>query len=201
MEHAIQFTMPVTKSEGSKRVPVGEVQVFIPTLASFGLDAAPTGAGEDGIPTYATNELNWLQNAIKGAALANARNKLVPQTTTVKDGQKLPTTLAELTEPSLGGGNPEALKAIAAVKALYKQFVSELGKSAKVQVLLVSTFDSPKALAMQPAEVRAKIAAYIEEFVGYVESNNTELDSYQISYIERVVAACADEDEVDLDDL
>ena len=201
MEQAIEYTMSVTKSEGSKRVPVGDVVVFIPTLASFGIDTPATGADSEGIPTYSTNELNWLQNAIKGATLANARNKLVPKTTEVRDGAKLPTTLAELTEPSLGGGNPEALKAIAAVKALFKQFVAELGKSAKVQVLLTSTFDSPKALAMQPSEVRTKISAYIEEFVGYIESNNHELDGYQVSYVEKVLAACADEDEVDLDDL
>ena len=201
MEHAIEYTMAVTKSEGSKRIPVGEVTVFIPTLAAFGVDAAPTGADSEGIPTYATNELNWLQNAVKGATLANARNKLVPRTTDVRDGAKLPTTLAELAEPSLGGGNPEALKAIAAIKALYKQFVAELGKSAKVVTLLTATFDSPKSLAMQPAEVRAKIAAYIEQFIGYVEENAVELDSYQVSYVERVLASCADEDELDIDEL
>lgn len=201
MEQAIEYNMAVTKSEGSKRVPVGEVSIFIPTLAAFGLEVAATGTDPEGVPTYATNELNWLQNAVKSATLAAARNKLAPKTVEVRDGAKLPTTLAELCEPSMGGGNPEALRAIAAVKALFKKFVAELGKSAKVQVLLTSTFDSPKALAMQPSEVRAKISVYIEEFVGYLESNSHDLDSYQVSYVEKVLLACADEDEVDLDDL
>lgn len=198
---SITLTMQVTRSEGNKRVPVGEVEVPVPSLSDFGLDAAPTGQDEDGVPTYNTNELNWLQNAIKNATLANARNKLVPKSTELRPGAAIPSTLEELSEPSLGGGNPEVLKQIAATKALFKEYVNGLGKSAKVTALLIEAFGSVKALGMQPANVRERIAAYVEEFVEWAESEGREFGSAGVAYIEKVLVACADEEEFDVDDL
>lgn len=198
---SITLTMPVTRSEGSKRVPVGEVEVPVPSLADFGLEVEVKGQDEDGVPTYATNELNWLQNAIKNATLANARNKLVPKSTELRPGAAIPSTLQELSEPSLGGGNPEVLKQIAATKAMFKEYVGGLGKSAKVTALLIEAFGSVKALGMQPANVRERIAAYVEEFVEWAESEGREFGSAGVAYIEKVLAACADEEEFDVDDL
>jgi hypothetical protein len=201
MDNAIKLLMPVTKSEGSKRVPVGEVELFVPTLAAFGIEATPSAQPEGDVPTYGSNELNWLQNAIKNATLANARNKLVPKTTQVRDGAKLPTTLEELTEPSILGGNPDALRAVAELKRLFREHVAGLGKSAKVQALLVGCFDSVKALAMQSADIRTKIAGYLEEFVGTMIEAGAEPDGYQTAYLERLLEACADEEALDLDEL
>jgi len=198
---SIALTMAVTRSEGNKRIPVGEVEVPVPSLQDFGLDVEPTGKDEDGVPTYNSNELNWLQNAIKNATMANARNKLVPKTTDLRAGATIPATLEELTEPSLGGGNPEVLKQIAAVKAKFKEYVGGLGKSAKVTALLTEAFGSTKALGMQPANVRERIASYVEEFVGWAEAEGFEFGTAGVAYIEKVLAACADEEEFDVDDL
>lgn len=198
---SIMLAMEVTRSEGNKRVPVGTVEVPVPSLADFGLDVTVKSTDEDGIPVYETNELNWLQNAIKNATLANARNKLVPKTTELRAGASIPATLEELTEPSLGGGNPEVLKQIAAVKAMFKEYVGGLGKSAKVTALLTEAFGSTKALGMQPASVRERIAAYVEDFVGWAESEGREFGTAGVAYIEKVLTACADEEEFDVDDL
>lgn len=198
---SIALSMAVTRSEGSKRVPVGEVEVLVPSLQDFGFDVEVKSTDEEGIPVYATNELNWLQNAIKNATLANARNKLVPKTTELRAGATIPTTLEELTEPSLGGGNPEVLKQISAVKSMFKDYVAGLGKSAKVTALLIEAFGSTKSLGMQPNNVRERIAAYVEDFVAWAEAEGREFGSAGVAYIEKVLVACADEEEFDVDDL
>ena len=195
------LAMAVSKSEGNKRVAVGEVDVWVPTLAAFGLEAEVKEADEEGIPVYHTNELNWLQNSIKNAVLANARNKLTPKTIDPRPGATMPTDLATLCEPSLGGGNPEILRQIAATKALFREYVGGLGKSAKVTALLSEAFGSVKALGMQPTNVRERIAGYIESFVEWVDSEGRELDTSGIAYVEKVLTACADEEEFDVDDL
>lgn len=198
---SLALTMTVTRSEGNKRVPVGEVSVPVPSLEDFGLDVTPKSHDEDGIPVYDNNELDWLQNAIKNATLANARNKLVPKTTDPRPGAKIPETLEELCEPSLGGGNPETLKQISAVKSMFKEYVAGLGKSAKVTALLTEAFGSTKSLAMQPTNVRERIASYVEDFVAWAESEGREFGSAGVAYIEKVLTACADEEEFDVDDL
>lgn len=198
---SLALVMNVTRSEGNKRVHVGEVEVPVPSLQDFGLDVTPKSTDEDGIPVYDNNELDWLQNAIKNATLANARNKLVPKSTDLRPGAKIPETLDELCEPSLGGGNPETLKQISAVKSMFKEYVAGLGKSAKVTALLTEAFGSPKSLVMQPTNVRERISAYVEEFVAWAEGEGREFGSAGVAYIEKVLTACADEDEFDVDDL
>jgi len=198
---SLSLTMSVTRSEGNKRVPVGDVNVPVPHLKDFGLDVEAKSTDDEGMPVFESNELNWLQNSIKNATLANARNKLVPKTTDLRPGASIPQTLEELTEPSLGGGNPEVLKAIAHTKALFKEYVATLGKSAKVSALLTEGFGSTKALGMQPANVRERIAGYVEDFVQWAESEGREFGPAGVAYIEKVLAACADEDEFDVDDL
>jgi hypothetical protein len=198
---SIILSMAVTKKDGNKRVPVGEVDVWVPTLAAFGVIADIKETDEEGLPVYTTNEANWLQNSIKNAVLANARNKLTPQTVDPRPGATMPSDLATLCEPSLGGGNPEILRQIAAVKALFREYVSGLGKSAKVNALLTEAFGSVKALGMQPISVRERIATYVETFVEWVDAEGRELDTSGIAYVEKVLAACADEEDFDVDDL
>lgn len=196
------YQMKVTKSEGKSRVEVGVVEVWIPTLEDFGIEAKATSTDEDGLPVYATNEQNFLFSAIKAAVLANARNKLVSKTADLRPGQTIPTTLEALCQPSIAGGNPEAVKQINAAKQTFKGWVASLGKSEKVNALLNGCFASVKALDVQQSSVREKVAQYIADFAEYCESNGIDLGSYGAAYVEKLYAAATEESEdFDVDDL
>lgn len=57
---------------------------------------------EDGSPVYESNEANWLYTAIQQQVKAQARNKFVPQSDTLRPGAKVAENLAELVAPSTG---------------------------------------------------------------------------------------------------
>ena len=164
-------TMTISKKEAvgdvAKFVPVGDVTYYCPTLAAFGITAEPVmkdGAIvlEEGLPVYATDELNWLQKAIHMQVKAQARNKLVSGTTDLKDGQTIATTLAELCAES--EGSTAALEAIRAIKALWAKWVAGSGKSAATQNLLVTLFGNKQALASQPEGTKQKFVGYVGDF-------------------------------------
>lgn len=160
-------TMTVSKKEDGKFVPVGDVTYYCPTLAAFGITAEPVmkdGAPvlEEGLPVYATDELNWLQKSIHMQVKAQARNKLVSGTTDLKDGQAIATTLAELCVES--EGSTAALEAIRAIKALWAKWVAGSGKSAATQNLLVTLFGNKQALASQPEGTKQKFVGYVGDF-------------------------------------
>lgn len=167
----LALTMTVSKKEAvgdvAKFVPVGDVTYYCPTLAAFGITAEPQmkdGAPilEEGLPVYATDELNWLQKSIHQQVKAQARNKLVSGTTDLKDGQAIATTLAELCAES--EGSTTALEAIRAIKAVWAKWVAGSGKSAATQNLLVTLFGNKQALASQPYETKMKFSGYVADF-------------------------------------
>ena len=98
------ITTKVSKTEGKQRVEVGEYAFYLPQLSEFGITAnvkeVKDEAGNVVGYEYETHALNWLQSAVEAAARQTSRNKLVPQTATLRPGAKLPTTLEELVAPA-----------------------------------------------------------------------------------------------------
>ena len=179
-------TIEVSKKEGSKRVPVGSVEVRIPTLSDFGI-------------VYSEGDLVglWVDKAIRAAALADARNKLVSGTATLKAGAKIAQTLEELAAPAENSG--EALKQISELKKAFAAYLEAEKLSAKAIQFLRGCFDSPKALALQTPEVVAKVQARIESFIEDYGLDN--LTPSQATYIEKLFAGSDDDQDLDLDDL
>lgn len=180
-------TIEVSKKDGNKRVPVGSVTVFIPTLADLGV-------------SYPAGNLvgAWADKALRAAALADARNKLVSGTADLKPGAKLACTLEELAAPAENSG--EALKQISELKKAFAAYLEALKLSTKAVAFLRGCFDSPKSLALQPPEVVDKVVARVSDFVesvGGVEA----LTPVQTAYLERLVDGSGSDDELDLDDL
>jgi hypothetical protein len=186
----IKQAMPVTKAEGGKRVPVGEVEIFIPALDEFGITDAPTSTGEDGLPIYAKQEHNWLFGGVLAATKMQARNKLESGSIKVKDGQAIATTLAELLVESERGGNGEYLKAISQLKAKFGAWVATLGKSQKAQDLLKTLFTNKQALALQEEGNRKKFAGYIADFAETLDADTLAAAG---RYLEGLVAAATAE--------
>jgi hypothetical protein len=200
--------LPISKTVDKKRIEVGAVEVYVPSLEEVSQVIAAAQATEDktdeGLPVYTTNEANWVLNALRAAAAANARNKLMPGTVDCRPGLTIASTFAALAEPAVGGGNGEALKAISAIKALFKQYVATLGKAAKTTALITDCFANPKGLTMQPVEVREKLAVYFEGFGNWLtETGNAEQPDAAIAYYDKMLNICfeADEDEGVFDDL
>lgn len=178
--------MEVSKTVDSKRVPVGVVEVFCPDLKAFGLNVEPTGQDEKtGELTYGETAIQWLYNAVVQATKANARNKLQSGSTELKPNNKLASTLEELTTPSETGA--VVLAERRTLIQLFKGYLSNLERPENVKALLLAFMEKPDTLALQPADKRAKIKAYFEEFGASVEA---QLSDWQGDYVLNVIEQC-----------
>ena len=179
-------TIEVSKKEGSKRVPVGSVVVYVPTLADLGV-------------SYSEGDLVglWADKALRAAALADARNKLVSGTASLKAGAKIASTLEEIAAPSENSG--EALKQISELKKAFAAYLESLRLSSKAVAFLRGCFDSPKSLALQTPDVIEKVLARVDGFAESVGLD--ELTPTQLGYLQRLTSGMDDSEELDLDDL
>lgn len=174
----------VSKKQGNKRIPVGKVDVPVPTLADIGLE-------DDG-----SNVAKFVARALRASALTDARNKLVSGTADLKAGAKIATTLDELAAPAENSG--AALKEIGELKRGFADYLRGLGLSEKAQHVLSGIFSSPKTAALQPPEIMEKVTARIE---GYLETRTDELTGSQERYITSLIEQDDNAEELDLDDL
>lgn len=165
----IKNSIEVSKAVGNKREKIGDVTLFVPDLAEFGITEAPKEVDESGLPVYSTDSANWLFSAILAATKMQARNKLKPSSADLKDGAKIAETLADLMVESERGGNAEYLKAISALKQKFGAWIATLGKSQKAQDLLKTLFTNKAALALQSQENREKFAGYVTDFAATLD--------------------------------
>ena len=198
-----ELTIEVNKKVAGKYQPVGKLPIFVPVLAGVfaGLEVAKDKEGKEvmdedtGLPVYADDRYNYIQDAITAAVKAEARNKLVSGTATLKDGAVIATDWAALTAETQGKGNPDALAAIREVKADFKAWAATLSKSVAAQQTMVTFFDKLDALRMQSAVHKQKIADYVSAFADTLDE--AKLTRYG-KYLEKVAAVC--EVEVEIDD-
>jgi hypothetical protein len=190
----IQSSIDVAKKVGNKREKVGEVVIYIPDLAEFGITDAVVKSTEDGIPIYEKEEHNFLLDAITQQVKMQARNRLKEGTAEVKEGSKIAETLAELMAESERGGNAEYLKLITELKKKFGIWVQTLGKSTAAQTTLVTLFKNKEALALQSPANKEKFKAYVLNFAATLEAD--ELSKAQ-RYLDALIAATESEGEAD----
>lgn len=174
------FNMSVSKKDktpGSKTlgkyVPVGSVAVTIPTLEDIkdivnsatitGRDTGTEQSPGTGLPTYADDKANWIQEAIFSYVKGVARNRLIPESATVKDGLVIPATWAEFTAESAGNGG-EALAILREAKAAFAAWLAKSGKSDAMQAALNTMFGNRAALAVQDQKRKDKFKEFLEGF-------------------------------------
>ena len=173
-----KMVVSVTEGTGDnrKRKEIGKVDIFTPDLQEIAaaiVAAKETGKDEtDGLPVYDTPEANWVFSAVYNAVKMAARNKLENKTVTLKEGLKIATTIAELSEEGqrLNGG--EGLAILRDCKAAFAEWVATLGKSEATQTYLTTLFSNRAALATQAANVKSKMAKYIEDFAVSLSEEN-----------------------------
>lgn len=181
------------KGADGKYNKLGEVKIFVPLLADAGIEAeqAKDAAGilmvEDGLPVYVDDYYNWIQGAMLAQTKAQARNKLVSGTATLKDGKVIADDWETITAEAEGVGNPAALLAVREIKAAFQKWVASLGKSAAAQGLLTTLFNSKQSLTVQSTENKAKMEGYVNDFA---DSLDADALTKGLRYITGVLDAC-----------
>lgn len=156
------YIMEVSKKENNAYVKVGEVTVFYPLLSELGFNVEPSGKDEEGFPTYADERVQYAFDAVMAAVKAAARNKLFPQSATLKDGNKIAETVEELL--ASGSRSGEALETRRAFLAAFKAWLPSLGKPAAFNAAMADLVTSMKNLPYMSAERKAAVNKYVAEF-------------------------------------
>lgn len=194
----LTIKMPVTTLDQAtkKRVPVGEVDIYVPTLADAGVTSAVQSVGEDkkplfsdeGIPVYEKDEHNFLMDALYSAVKAQARNRFKQGTVEYKGNLKVSTNWAELTAENVGANSGEALAKFRELKALFLGYVTGLGKSPQARDRITTLFNERKALIAQDQSNKDKMQAYVEAFIETLSAEQTEK---YLNSLQSVLDACA----------
>ncbi len=164
------YTLEVSKKVDGQYQPVGEIEIFYPTLADLGFDIQPKATELDkdnkpvnqGLPQYESDLHQYAFNAVFSAVKADARNKLVSKTATLKDGASIATTVEELIAVAERDG--AALKAIRNMLNAFKAWLPSTGKATKTQEAILALASNRKSLALQPAEKKSRFLGYLTEF-------------------------------------
>jgi len=166
------YNMEVNKKDKGEYVKVGEVAVPVFGLEDFGLNVEATGKDEEGLPTYGSDAINFVFGAVFAAIKADARNKLVSGTATIKAGQKIASTVAELIEKAERSG-----AALAIVRDFNKAFAAYLeahsGKSAAVQAVLNGMVKNRATIALSSEARRNALLSQLTAYAGTLSEEDT----------------------------
>lgn len=202
-----KFTMHVTKLEADpeggkakKAVDVGSVEVYYPTLEELGFKGAvpsswelegkdgklvaATEADSEALPVYEQEGFDYTFAAVLAAVKANARNKLVSGTATLKDGLKIAETLEELF--ASGERSGEALKIKSEALKSFKAYLASTGKAAAYQFQVANWIAKAKDILPLLPEAHKKVA------LAHVEAWGKTLDMVLVERYSRFIQAISD---------
>ncbi len=186
------FTMVVSKKEGGEYVKVGEVAIFYPLLSEMGLAVEPKETDKEGFPVYEDSKVQYVFDAVLAAVKAQARNKLVSGTATLKPGLTIAETVEQLLES--GGRSGEALANRREFLAAFKAWVPTLGKSKGFSDQLISLASNAEALAVIEAAKREKFSGYL---ISFAETLNSEQAAKFGATMTKLNEACTQDSESD----
>ena len=156
------YKMEVSKKENGAYVKQGDIEIFYPLLSELGIDIAPTKNDEEGFPIYSDEKVQYVFDAVLAAVKAQARNRLVSGTATLKPGLTIASTVEELLES--GGNKGDALAAVREFLAAFKAWLPKTGKSEKVQAAVYELARNKASVALQSDDKKQKFAVYLSGF-------------------------------------
>jgi len=156
------YTMEVSKKENGAYVKQGEVEVFYPLLNELGLSVETDKFDDEGFPVYGDEKVQYVFDAVIAAVKAQARNKLVSGTATLKPGLVIASTVEELMES--GGNKGDALAAVREFLAAFKTWLPSTGKSEKLQAAVYELARNKAAISLQSDDKKSKFAGYLAQF-------------------------------------
>jgi len=192
----VQSTIEISKKNAatSKHEKVGEVTIYVPPLALFGLDSKIKSYGDDGLPIYEDDKADWLFAAAVAAVKAKARNSLVSGTADLKPDTVIPADFEQLLAEGQRGG--EALAAVRDLKkALDVWLATESKKSTAAQDKIRVYFSSRQGLSVQPMDVKERMVSYITTFSEWLAEKDLALLERGAKYLGSLIEVCAAEDE------
>lgn len=183
-----KITIDVSKKENGKFNKVGEQTIHVPVLADvipfitseIKKDEKGAEVYEDGIPVYVDDKANWLQGAILAMVKAQARNKMVPGTATLKEGNKIAENWEELCAEGVRDGSGLALAR--EFKAAFEEWVNKQGLSEAAAKTLITLVSNRAALTLQQQGTKDKVKARLEGFA-------TDLDAEKLEKFTRPLEA------------
>ena len=156
------YKMEVSKKENGAYVKQGDIEIFYPLLSELGIDVEPTKDDEEGFPIYSDEKVQYVFDAVLAAVKAQARNRLVSGTATLKPGLTIASTVEELLES--GGNKGDALAAVREFLAAFKAWLPKTGKSEKVQAAVYELARNKASVALQSDDKKQKFAVYLSGF-------------------------------------
>ena len=153
-----KFTMEVSKKENGKYVKQGDVVIHYPLLSEMGLTVEPKENDSEGFPVYADDKVQFVFDAVLSAVKAQARNRLISGTATLKDGLSIAETVEALLESGGTGNKGEALAVVRDMLVAFKSYLAGTGKSQAVQDAVYNLAANKKSLMLQPADKKAKFS-------------------------------------------
>lgn len=162
---------------------VGEMIISVPPLAEcvqyvaspIKKDEKGVDVEEDGLPVYEADEANWIQSAILAAVKAQARNKMVSGTATLKENLKIAETWAELCAEGVRGN--QGLQLARDFKAAFAEWISKQGLSEAATATLITLVSNKQALQLQTPATKTKVQARLESFATALSADD--LEKYQ----------------------
>lgn len=175
-----KITIDVSKKENGKFNKVGEQTIYVPTLqevipfitSAIKKDDKGNEVYEDGLPVYEDDKANWVQGAILASVKAQARNKMVPGTATVKEGLKIAENWEELIAEGVRDGSGLALAR--EFRAAFAEWVSKQGLSEGAANTLTTLVSNRAALTLQAPGVKEKVKARLEGFANDLDPEKLE---------------------------
>ena len=154
--------MEVSKKENGSYVKQGDIEIFYPLLSELGVIVEPTKYDEEGFPIYSDEKVQYVFDAVLAAVKAQARNRLVSGTATLKPGLTIASTVEELLES--GGNKGDALAAVREFLAAFKAWLPKTSKSEKVQAAVYELARNKASVALQSDDKKQKFAVYLSGF-------------------------------------
>lgn len=172
---------------------VGDMIISVPPLSDciqyvtspIKRDEKGAEVEEEGLPVYEADEANWIQSAILAAVKAQARNKMVSGTATLKDGLKIAETWAELCAEGVRGN--AGLQLARDFKAAFTDWIGKQGLSEAATATLTTLVSNKAALQLQVPATKAKVQARLEAFATSLEA--ADLEKFQRPF-ESAMASC-----------
>lgn len=170
---ATVYKMEVNKKENGEYKLIGAVDVPVFGLEEFGLDVAPTGKDEEGLPIYSSEAIDYVFSAILAATKADARNKLQSGTIALRAGCTIAATVAELIAKAERSG-----AALAINREFLKSFADFLtaksGKSAAVQSLYNGMVKNRQSISLSSEPRRNGLLTQLTAYAGSLGSEEAD---------------------------
>lgn len=177
-------------ADTGKHEKVGSVSIYVPTLECFGITAAQESVGDDGLPVYADDKMDWLFSAVVAAVKAKARNSLVSGTAELKPEASIAEDFTALLAEGKRGGGAEALAVVRDLKAKMGFYIASVAKkSAGTCAFINGLFANRQALSLQSEANRTKMVGYIQDFATWLAEEDDELLSKGERYLDSLLAA------------